>query len=195
MKSEAQINQMIEALKPGNALLTRVRKVANGKMEIELAEKVVTKKQSINVLALLNKGDERFNQSSGARRAWYIAEAAQVTALFGVPADQMSALGEYESLYVGIVNPKIGEAFLRIKIVESTEGSDYDFANIEKTAKRKGKDGDYIYHQGKHIFSSTTIEGCAEGESPKHILLEADSVDVTTGEISSDAPFSMPSLD
>jgi hypothetical protein len=41
--------------------------------------------------------------------------------------------------------------------------------------KRRGKDGDFITHNGKYIFSNTRVVPLKKGQEPKHVLLAADS--------------------
>jgi len=182
--TEQQVNQMIEALSINETVLTRVRAVNGNKVEVELAEKIKAEKQAVNMLSIFNKGDERFNQTSGARRAWNIAEPAVIAEMFDIDASKLASLAVGETLYLGIKNPEYQGMPLRVFIKESTEGTEYDLANIDKRAKRKGKDGDFLFHNGKHIFSKTDIVALPKGSNPQHILLEADqAVNTATGEV------------
>jgi len=88
---------------------------------------------------------------------------------------------------LNVLNPEVDGTPIRVQVVETTEGTEWDMNNIETRAKRRGRDGDFIYHNGKYIFtkSSATL-----GE-PQNVFLEADKVaapdviqvDATTGEI------------
>ena len=57
----------IQTLTKGNTLLVNAQQVANGKVQLEFAEIIKSSTTGVNVLAMLNKSDDRF--SSGARRA------------------------------------------------------------------------------------------------------------------------------
>ncbi len=98
-----------------------------------------------------------------------------------------------EILTVNILNPVAsfeGQEFpLRVQIVETTEPTEWQRANLNTSAKRKGKDGDYILHKGDYIFTRSSIVF----NEPSDLYLEADTapvqtstvekVDVATGEI------------
>ena len=57
---------------------------------------------------------------------------------------------------------------LNIQITETTEGNEYDVKNFETRAKRAGKDGAFILHNGMYIYVRTTV---VAGE-PKHKIFE-----------------------
>jgi hypothetical protein len=79
---------------------------------------------------------------------------------------------------LNVLNPVVSGQRLRVQIVETTDASEWDAANIETRAKRKGKDGDFITHKGMYIFTQSTV---VVGE-PQNVFLEADAP-VTTGGI------------
>jgi len=62
----------LDTLEKGNTLLVSARKINGGKIQLEFAEVVSTSDKGVNLLAMLNKSDDRF--SSNARRAWMSAE-------------------------------------------------------------------------------------------------------------------------
>ena len=81
---------------------------------------------------------------------------------------------------------------MRVQIVESMEADDYRAARVETTAKRKGRDGDFILHKGEYIFTYSNIVF----NEPNDVFLKADvpvqapqmeksveMVDTATGEI------------
>ena len=72
----------LKELQVGETLLTVARKVANGKIQLEFAEKVTAKDRPMSALTVLNSSDTRF--SSGARRSWAIAEVADAADIFDV---------------------------------------------------------------------------------------------------------------
>ena len=59
---------------------------------------------------------------------------------------------------------------LKVEIVETVEPTEYQAANLSTSAKRKGKDGDFITHKGMYIFANTRVVY----DKANHILLEAD---------------------
>jgi len=187
----------LATLKPGTSLLVHARRVANGKVQLELAERVETGTGSSNdPLAMFNKSDDRFS-ARGARRAWITVEPVDATELLGI--DLTSGYNDAdergrELKVLNVLSPTATEDAipLRVQITETVTPDDYQMENVEETAKRAGEDGDFITHKGMYIFSNTKV---VFGE-PNHTLLEADapsgteggiianeSVDVTTGEI------------
>ena len=65
----------------------------------------------------------------------------------------------------------------RIQITETTEATDWQTENIETAAKRAGKGGDYITHNGDYVFSNTDIV-LLENGSPVHTFLAADTTSI-----------------
>lgn len=168
----------LDSLKYGETLLVGARKVKNDKIHLEFAE-IVNNQTAVNVLGLLNKSDDAF--SNRARRAWVTAEPADATEYFGIDfgptADwYMSDKGEMLDLH--ILNPTMNDVRCRLMIEETIEGTDWQNENITTSAKRKGKDGDYITHLGAYIFSNTSI--VLSEETPVHTILEPDVATATT---------------
>ena len=77
-------------------------------------------------------------------------------------------------LYLDILNPSINGERCRVVINETTEATDWQSDNIEVAAKRKGKDGDYITHEGNYIFSNTTVMMTNEDTGNMHNVLTPD---------------------
>jgi len=181
----------LETLKQGQTLLVSARKVNGGKLHLEFAEVIEKKGQAQNILAMLNASDERF--SSSARRAWITAEPADATKLFGVdlgPAAAWEMTEKGEVLFLNILNPSIDGTRCRIQIIETTEATEWQEANADRAAKRKGKEGPFITHEGNYIYSNTNV--VTSDVAPTHTILQPDStnlpaeemlVDETTGEI------------
>ena len=148
----------VDKLKKGETLLVNARKVSNDKLHLEFAEIINATTKPMSALGLLNKSDERF--SSSARRCWLTAEPADAADVFGVnfgsdAAWEMTPKGEV--LELNILNPShLGERF-RVIVQETTEPTEWQAENLEKAAKRKGKDGGYITHNGDYIFSNTDV--------------------------------------
>ena len=180
----------LQTLTAGNSLLVQARQVAGGKIQLEMAEVLNLNNTSGNPLAIFNKSDDRFSQG-GARRAWLTAEAEDASKLLGVDLTQGWVTDDMGRtvLPLNILNPKVtigdNTHTLRVEVVETTTPTEWQAANIETSAKRAGRDGAYITHQGKYIFSNTRV--CFD--KANHILLQSDArqaaVDVNTGEIMS----------
>ena len=178
----------LKEIQVGETLLTVARKVANGKIQLEFAEKVTAKDRPMSALTVLNSSDTRF--SSGARRSWAIAEVADAADIFDVNFgdDGEWFMGETASgkpaefLKLDILNPVFNGLRFRVRVVESTEPTDSQkkYADdlgvnvVETQAKRAGKGGDYILHNGQHIFMNSYVDLLQESENPQHVFLKSD---------------------
>ena len=178
----------LASLQVGETLLTLARKVAKGKIQLEFAEKVTAKDRPMSALTVLNASDARF--SSGARRGWATAEIADAADIFGVNFgdDGEWFMGETASgkpaefLKLDILNPVFNGLRFRVRVVESTEptASQKKYADelgvnvVETQAKRAGKGGDYILHNGQHIFMNSYVDLLQESENPQHVFLKSD---------------------
>lgn len=170
----------LETLTPGQTLLVQARKVNGGKLQLEFAEKLQQTDRPVNAISMFNKSDDRFSAGNGARRAWLTVEPTDASTLLGVDLEA----GEYttdasgrEIMPLNIANPTVNGQPLRVQIVETTEASEWDAANIETRAKRRGKDGDFITHKGMYIFTQSTV---VLGE-PNNVFLEADAAQSNSG--------------
>ena len=166
----------LDGLQQGETLLVAVRKVSGDKIHLEFAEIVQMGNRPASILSMLNESDARF--SSRARRAWMTAEPNDATKYLGIDFGltnnnwYMSEKGEVMDL--NILNPTINGVRCRLVINETTEATDWQADNVETSAKRRGKDGDYITHKGNYIFSNTTI--ILTDDEPTHTVLEADEI-------------------
>ena len=189
----------LQGLQVGQTLLVSARKVAGNKVQLEFAEIVQSRSNTVNPLALFNKSDDRFSQA-GARRAWLTAEPKDASVYLGIDVTEtnagwtVDAMGR-EILSLNIINPEAtieGQVFpLKVEVVETVTPTEWQAANLETSAKRRGKDGDYITHQGMYIFANTRIAF----NKANHVFLEPDAakpsvsngipagVDFSTGEI------------
>ena len=185
----------LNTLKLGQTLLTRFKKIEGGFVQMELAE-VKEGSRGLSAAFVFNQSDKRFSRNS-ARRAWQPATPADVQSALGISVgdDQAWELDEMgnETLTVNILNPTAtyeGQEFnLRVQIVETTEPTDWQRANINTAAKRKGRDGEFVLHNGEYIFTRSNIVF----NEPVDVYLKADTepvkddvvqkVDVATGEI------------
>ncbi len=170
----------LDTLEKGNTLLVSARKINGGKIQLEFAEVVSTSDKGVNLLAMLNKSDDRF--SSNARRAWMSAEPTDAEEYFGINfgANAGWYINEKrEMLELNVLNPMINNMRVRILVNETTEPTEYQAANLERAAKRKGKDGDYITHDGDYIFSNTEVTLTNKDTSDMHVFLSPDSTSLT----------------
>jgi hypothetical protein len=154
----------LETLTPGNSLLVQAIQVANGKIQLEVAERLEGAAQA-NPLAVFNKSDERFSQG-GARRAWLTCEPKDASELLGVDLTDGYAMGDNgkQVKSLNIANPSVNGTPLRVQITETVEPTEWQMANLSTAAKRRGKDGDYITHKGMYIF----VEGAAKAVPFSH---------------------------
>lgn len=158
--------------------LTTIRKVANGSLQAELVD-IIERPGAINVLALLNKGDERF-KTGNTRRAWFPVTLQSLEEM-GATAEQLAkieALAHGEKFELNIENPQVNGLKLRIQITESINPDMYQRQNTMKTAKQImidnnvaksrvasefdltvhiGKNGYFIDEGGNFIFAKATV--------------------------------------
>ncbi len=174
----------LQGLQAGQTLLVSARKVAGNKVQLEFAEIVRTQSNAASPLALFNKSDDRFSQG-GARRAWLTAEPKDASAYLSIdvtdsnPNWTVDSMGR-EVISLNILNPVAniaGEQIpLKLEVVETTTPTEYQAANLETAAKRRGKDGTFITHKGMYIFANTRIAF----HKANHVFLEADAAAATT---------------
>ncbi len=174
----------LQTLNAGETLLVQARKVANGKIQLELAE-ILTSSPTFNPLSVFNKSDKRF--SGGARRAWLTCEISDATELLGLDCSDnadwvIDDMGR-NILPLNVINPvaQIGDNVhtLKVEVVETTEPSEWQAANLETSAKRAGADGDFIKHNGNYIFSNTRVTF----DVANHVYLKADTASVKTDSV------------
>ena len=189
------IQEAIVNLQPGQVLLVKAIKTKDNAApsavgyQLEFAEKIrSTDTQGPGaVLAMLNADDTRFG--SGARRAWVKTTMTQASAFFGVNLGDdanwaINSESGKEELVIGKLNPTMNGLRVRLQVNESLiPRNDYQRDNITRAAKRKGKDGDFIFSGGKHIFSNTDVTLCKEGVDPTHTYLSVDATPVAASEI------------
>lgn len=185
------IQEAVMNLQPGQVLLVKAIKTKDSAapsgvgFQLEFAEKIrSTDAQGPGaILAMLNADDARFG--SGARRSWVKTTMTQASTFFGVnlgdDADwAINPETGKEELIIGQFNPTMNGLRVRLQVNESLiPRNDYQRDNVEKAAKRKGKDGDFIYSGGKHIYSNTDVTLCKEGVDPAHTYLPVDATPVS----------------
>jgi len=171
----------LETLTPGQTLLVHARKVNGGKLHLEFAEKLQQSDRPVNALSVFNKSDDRFTSGAGARRAWMTVEPSDASEILGINLEDdeqytTDAMGR-EIMSLNILSPTAGDHQLRVQIVETVDATEWDAQNIETRAKRKGKDGAFITHEGRYIFTQSSV---VFGE-PNNVFLEADAPAVSGG--------------
>ena len=194
----------LDTLKPGQCLLVNCRPTTTGdKMYLEFAEQMTASpsRMSLSAVATLNSDDPRFQQKP--RRSWTTATPKRMMELFGVDVSDknpnwtkgMVGDREVDILPLNILNPYHAELdkYFRIQIRETVDPTEWQAENVERAAKRRGVDGDFITHKSFYIFSNPTVVLAEEDEAIEHITLEPDAVepnknskatvDTDTGEI------------
>jgi hypothetical protein len=148
-----------------NLVLESAKAVKGGKVQLCFSQIVTTGRTNTSVLGILNASDDRFAQQK-PRFCWVTAEPTDVQNTFGI---DVSGLVEGETIEIGMENPTINGNALNIQILETTEGTEYEVANFAKTAKRAGKDGDFIKTKdGMFIYQRTSL---VMGDA-NHVLIE-----------------------
>ena len=149
----------LDTLNKGECLLLSAHKTKSNKVQLQFAEKKSANSNSI--LARLNKSDDRF--SSRATRCWLTVECSDVKELMGLDVSLSSdkwvidTSTKKEIMELNVLNPVMDDKLLRILVVECTTPTDYEKANIKTSAKRAGKEGEYIMHKNQHIFMHKDI--------------------------------------
>lgn len=144
-------------MQTSKALITAIKAVNNGKVQLELSEN----KQTNNVLGLLNASDDRFSNSS--RKAWITGEPTDVKANFPALAsaiDDVMAKGPGTSTKTKIAAILPNGIELRVEVRESFDPlDDYQKANITRSVKQNPSKGTVLLCDGKPIFSKTFVVG------------------------------------
>ncbi len=146
----------------------------------------------MSALQVLNASDARF--SSGARRGWATADLGDTSEIFNVNLgddadwymDTTKSGKSIEVLDLNILNPEFNGLRFRVRVIESTEPTKNQMEYADKIgvavntlAKKAGKDGDYILHQGQHIFMNSFVDLLHESEDPQHVFLKSDTSNST----------------
>ena len=158
----------LDELNQNECVILNAKKVKGGKVQLMFAEKIANPNlKPTSIVGILNKSDERFANTGKPRYAWHSGEASDIKAALDI--DCSSLANEGDTMEVNLLNPSIQGQDLHIQITETTQGDEYDFANLDTRAKRAGKDGDFILSSdGDYIFvKSDVVPGTA-----KHTFLE-----------------------
>ena len=201
----------LDTLKVGQTLLTKVTRTSTNKVQIEIAEKIqnTTSTSSLgdgfsNALSMLNASDGAFSAGK-PRRHWAAVEPIDLEMMLNIDGLDLET-GDYktetvqtsngpkqvEVIYLNILNPQAnvdpttGESIaerMRLRIVETTEGNEWDTAHPQTKAKRRGKGGDYILHNGNYIFNKNQIlfsKDLSDAVKIPHVFLASDATSMTT---------------
>lgn len=172
-------------LEPGEVILESARQVEGGKISIGFAARLVG--GTINVLALLNKSDDRFSGNSGVRRAWMVGEKADIEEMFGIELDENLSTDKMNPTMINLLKPTVLGQPVNIQIHERTESqveamiaaSDSDsrkanlqwyLDNADTAAKRAGKDGNFLTKNGEKIYSFQEVVA----QEPEHVFIKHD---------------------
>ena len=175
----------VETLKNGECLLVDARVVANDKISLQFAEVIRPENEQMSLLAYSNRYDDSF--SNKARRSWLITDRQAATEDYGVDFSEMNE-NWYDGpkgtmLDLNILNPTLNGFNVRLAIKETTEPTPWQEQNYETAAKRRGKNGPHMLHNGEYIFSNVIVVGVKDGQEVKHTRLEADSIDVKESQV------------
>ena len=189
----------IASLKTGQTLLTKVYKTKKaGMVQIEIAERI----DNPNATSSLGEGFTTFysfaNGSTGKpRRFWDPIEAIYLETMLQIPnldiengeyATDVETGKEYMELNIlnptAYVNPQTGEAVelrMRGRVIETTEGKEYDINNQRYKVNPSTKEpvlhgGNYIYNKNQILF----VENTSDELVLPHVFLASDTVSVTS---------------
>lgn len=158
----------LTTLKSGEVLAVNARKVANGKISIEIGEILTESSNSgTNLIKMANKGDDRFT-GGGARRAWLTGTPEGLSEMFGIDFNTLEySVNDrgHEISALNILSPTISietpigveQHAICVQVTETTTPNEWQALNFETAAKRRGANGAICQHQGKAIFANTDV--------------------------------------
>ena len=175
MERSNQVNSgTLNTLTLGDTLLVSAKKVKGDKISLEFAEILTVSEGPKTALSRFNRSDARFGNK--ARRAWVnvtvedISEDLEMDFSDNNEGWELTEKGEV--LILNMLNPTVEGERVRVMVSETTEPDDYQADHVETAAKRKGKEGEFIKHNGEYIFSNTYV--VISNEVIEHVLLKAD---------------------
>ena len=190
----------LDTLKTGQTLLTKVIKTQkDGMVQIEIAEKV----SNPNTKSSLGDGFQTMysfangNTGGSPRRFWNPVENIYLETMLNIEGLDLDH-GVYtfnentgkEEMVLNILNPtayvdpQTGEAVelrMRGRVIETTEGSDYDVDNSRYKKNPTTKEpilhnGNYVYNKNQLLFVADT----SDDVKIPHVFLASDVVSVTS---------------
>ena len=143
-------------LRIGDTILTSMTRTNEGKIMIEVGERVINNTRAIVVM---NQSDSKY--TPGIRCAKFPAE----------PYDILVGLEDYVEL--NYLNPTYKGVRLRVQVTETTTPTRLEHVlHPEKYAKRKGRNGDFVKSKGDYVFSNT--ECVLTNNKPEHTFVKSD---------------------
>lgn len=161
--------------------ITKIKRVANGRLQAEMKDHVEKPTTKTNVLAKLNRGDSAFKNVSKQRYGWFGVTVEGLSDM-GVSEKDIAAinkLAEGESFELNLDSPTLFGDPLRLQIIETTDANEYEQENVltkskqititEDMAKRKnvasdydlsdyiGEQGYFLTTDGRHVFARAQV--------------------------------------
>jgi hypothetical protein len=181
----SNITKIAALLAVGETILESARQLPGGKVQIAIATRL--QGGSLNIASLLNKSDARFASGSGIRRAWQAGEKNDIEAMFGIKLDANLSTDKMNPTMINLLSPSILGQAINLQIEEKTateikalrdastsasvkNSYQWTLDNENTTAKRAGKDGDFLMKNGDKIFSLTEIVA----GTPEHSFIKHD---------------------
>lgn len=169
-----QIEAEVLLLEEGDVMLVSAREVNGGKISLEFAGKV-SGPNGLNLTALLNESDDRFNQTK-PQRAYMSAEPKDVQRYLGINLDSIETeviqtkKGDREVYPIGILNPSIAGRKINIQIQERLGlETDWEKENPEQAVKQDGN-GNFLGKDGQPIIrKAVPVAG-----TPKNVFIQHD---------------------
>lgn len=161
----------IDNLVEGQTMLAFARLSKNGeKAYCTFASVIKRDDSSVNMLGLLNKGDDRFNSKPKPRRAWASVEPTIFEQITGKKFSELTL----EDTEINLLNPTVEGHEISLCVRETLDANEEELSNVEKYAKQtvNRKTGEilYFYKDGKHIFSNMVIQAKGSAQD-KHIRI------------------------
>tara|TARA_R110001606_G_scaffold242806_1_gene390679 strand:- start:451 stop:1074 length:624 start_codon:yes stop_codon:yes gene_type:complete len=160
-----------DELQIGDTVLLSMTRGNNGKIMIEVGERVINNTRAIVVM---NQSDSR--HTPGIRRAKFPAEPYDILVGLGIDVEQLNwELNDDFEDYVELnyLNPTYKNIRMRVEVRETTTPTRLEHVlDPKKYAKRKGKNGPYIKSKGDYVFSIT--ECILTNSEPNHTFIKSD---------------------
>jgi len=159
-----------------NTQILSIRKINGGKFSVAFAQNVITPKTQLNLLALANEGDERFEKNAPkATLAWMSFTDKGLLSVLNIDASKLTFTANEKGHLVAIINteaPKVAELDFNIQINETVgpktnKAGEFDAVNNRKKVIIDGVE-QLFKKDGALVYRYTTV---VAGEA-KHTLVE-----------------------
>lgn len=158
-------------LRIGDTILTSMTRTDEGKIMIEVGERVINNTRAIVVM---NQSDSKY--TPGVRCAKFPAEPYDILVGLGIDVEQLDwELNDDFEDYVELnyLNPTYKDVRLRVQVTETTTPTRLEHVLYpEKYAKRKGRNGEFVTSKGDYVFSNT--ECILTNNKPEHTFVKSD---------------------